>query len=65
MVIAFANASMKEVLGKGLDIEGKPLLEVLPELKGSHSLHCLMMYIPPGFPIMPMKPLQDCIAMEK
>ena len=34
MVIAFANNSMKEVLGKGTDIEGKQLLEVLPELRG-------------------------------
>jgi PAS domain S-box-containing protein len=34
MVISLANQSMKEVLGKGNDIEGKPLLEVLPELKG-------------------------------
>ena len=34
MVIALANNSMKEVLGKGPDIEGKPLLEVLPELMG-------------------------------
>ena len=34
MVIALANNSMKDVLGKGPDIEGKPLLEVLPELKG-------------------------------
>ena len=34
MVIALANDSMKEVLGKGTDIEGKPLLDVLPELNG-------------------------------
>jgi hypothetical protein len=34
MVIHLANESMKAVLGKGSDIEGKPLLEVLPELKG-------------------------------
>src|SRR5688572_4655679 len=34
MVIGLANNSMKEVLGKGADIEGKPLLEVLPELRG-------------------------------
>ena len=34
MVVHLANESMKEVLGKGNDIEGKPLLEVLPELKG-------------------------------
>lgn len=34
MVVHLANESMKEVLGKGPDIEGKPLLEVLPEIKG-------------------------------
>ncbi len=34
MVVHLANESMVEVLGKGPDIEGKPLLEVLPELKG-------------------------------
>ena len=34
MVVHLANASMKEVLGKGNDIEGKPLLKVLPEIKG-------------------------------
>ena len=34
MLVHLANESMKEVLGKGSDIEGKPLLEVLPEIKG-------------------------------
>ena len=34
LVVHLANESMKEVLGKGSDIEGKPLLEVLPEIKG-------------------------------
>ena len=34
MVIALANDSIKEIWGKGSDTEGKPLLEVLPELKG-------------------------------
>ncbi len=34
MVVHLVNESMKEVLGKGSDIEGKPLLEVLPEIKG-------------------------------
>jgi two-component system sensor histidine kinase VicK len=33
MMIALANDTMKEVLGKGADIEGRPLLEVLPELR--------------------------------
>jgi PAS domain S-box-containing protein len=35
MVIALANDSVKEMWGKGNDLEGKPLLEVLPELKDS------------------------------
>lgn len=34
MVISLANDSIKEIWGKGNYIEGKPLLEVLPELKG-------------------------------
>ncbi|GAA0880821.1 hypothetical protein GCM10009119_37910 [Algoriphagus jejuensis] len=34
MVVQLANESMVEVLGKGPDIIGMPLLEVLPELKG-------------------------------
>ncbi|PZX92073.1 hypothetical protein DOS84_17380 [Flavobacterium aquariorum] len=33
MVIKLANASIKEIWGKGNDIEGKPILTVLPELK--------------------------------
>ena len=35
MVITLANDSVKEMWGKGKDLEGKPLLEVLPELKDS------------------------------
>lgn len=34
MVIEIANQPFKDVLGKGNDIEGKPLIKVLPELKG-------------------------------
>lgn len=34
MVIELANDSMKKILGKGNDVEGKPLLVVLPELAG-------------------------------
>lgn len=34
LIITLANDRMKEVLGKGADIENKPLLEVLPELIG-------------------------------
>ena len=33
MIIDLANDSIKEVWGKGTAIEGKPLLEILPELK--------------------------------
>ena len=33
MEIALANDSIKEIWGKGKNIEGKPILEVLPELK--------------------------------
>jgi two-component system CheB/CheR fusion protein len=33
MVIVLANDSIKEMWGKGQQIEGKPLLEVLPEMK--------------------------------
>ncbi|MEO5945455.1 MAG: chemotaxis protein CheB [Chitinophagaceae bacterium] len=32
MVIEIANDSVKEILGKGKDIENKPLLKVLPEI---------------------------------
>lgn len=35
MVITLANDSVKEMWGKGKDLEGKSLLEVLPELKDS------------------------------
>jgi two-component system CheB/CheR fusion protein len=33
MVIAMANDSIKQVWGKGNDIEGKPLIKILPEMK--------------------------------
>ena len=33
MVITLANDSIKEMWGKGKDLEGKPILQVLPELK--------------------------------
>ena len=35
MVITLANDSIKEMWGKGKDIEGKSILEVLPEIKDS------------------------------
>lgn len=34
-IITIANDRVKEMWGKGSDIEGKPLLEVLPELKNT------------------------------
>ncbi|MBC7411935.1 MAG: PAS domain-containing protein, partial [Bacteroidia bacterium] len=33
MVITFANDTIKEIWGKGNDVEGKPLFDVLPELR--------------------------------
>ena len=35
LIIAFANNAIKNVWGKGNDIEGKPFLEILPELIGT------------------------------
>ena len=35
MVITLANDSVKEIWGKGKDIEGKKLIDILPELKES------------------------------
>jgi two-component system CheB/CheR fusion protein len=35
MVVSLANDSIKEIWGKGKDIEGKTMLEILPEIKGS------------------------------
>ena len=32
MVVAFANNSIKEMWGKGINVEGRPFLEILPEL---------------------------------
>ena len=33
MVVTLANDSVKEMWGKGKEVEGKPLLEVMPEIK--------------------------------
>ena len=33
MVVAMANDSIKQIWGKGYKVEGKPLLEILPEMK--------------------------------
>lgn len=35
MMVSLANDSIKEIWGKGKDIEGKTMLEILPEIKGS------------------------------
>lgn len=35
LVITLANDTLKEIWGKGKDIEGKPLFDLLPELKDS------------------------------
>jgi two-component system CheB/CheR fusion protein len=35
LVVTLANDSLKEMWGKGKQIEGKPLLEILPEIKDS------------------------------
>jgi hypothetical protein len=37
MIIELANDKIKEVWGRGNDIEGKSLLEIMPELKILHS----------------------------
>ena len=34
MVVSLANNSIKEIWGKGNAVEGKPILEILPELNG-------------------------------
>ena len=33
MVVSLANASIKEIWGKGNDVEGKKFIDILPELK--------------------------------
>ncbi|MGY8913660.1 MAG: PAS domain-containing protein, partial [Flavobacteriales bacterium] len=50
MVVQLANESMKEVLGKGSDIEGKPLLEVLPEIKDQAFPELLQKVYSTGMP---------------
>ncbi|MBK9491406.1 MAG: hypothetical protein IPO07_23380 [Haliscomenobacter sp.] len=37
MVVTLANDLMKEFWGKGPNVEGKTLLQLLPELKDSYS----------------------------
>ncbi len=50
LVIALANDSIKEMWGKGKDIEGKPLLEVLPEIKEQAFPALLMNVLTSGIP---------------
>ena len=50
MVLAMANDSIKEIWGKGSDIEGKMLLEILPELKGSPILPLIKNVFSTGIP---------------
>eukprot|EP01036_Dinobryon_divergens_P030763 gene30763-40058_t len=50
MVINLANDSVKEMWGKGKDLEGKPLLEVLPELKDSEFPSLLHKVYTTGIP---------------
>ena len=50
MVIILANDSMKEMWGKGKDIEGKPLIEVLPEIKNQQFPELLDQVYTTGIP---------------
>ena len=50
MVLSMANDSIKEIWGKGDDLEGKTLLEILPELKGSPMLSLFQKVLSTGVP---------------
>ena len=50
MVLSMANDSIKEIWGKGYDLEGKTLLEILPELKGSPMLSLFQKVLSTGVP---------------
>jgi len=50
MVLAMANDSIKEMWGKGNEMEGKPLIEVLPELKGQGFTELLDKVYTTGIP---------------
>lgn len=49
-VITLANDSIKEMWGKGKQIEGKPLLEILPEIKDSPFPEILLNVFETGIP---------------
>lgn len=51
MVIILANDLMKELWGKGMEVEGKPLLEVLPELKDQPFPEMLDKVYTSGIPV--------------
>ena len=50
MIITFANNAIKEVWGKGNDIEGKPFLEILPELIDTSFPNLLQNVMTTGVP---------------
>ena len=52
MVVAFANDSIKQMWGKGKKIEGKPLIEILPELKDQEFPDLLQKVFTTGIPHM-------------
>ena len=52
MMVAMANDSVKQMWGKGKKIEGKPLIEVLPELKSQEFPALLDKVYATGIPYM-------------
>ena len=50
LVISMANDSIKEIWGKGKRIEGKPLLEILPEIKDGPVPNLLDQVFTTGIP---------------
>ena len=50
MVVALANDSIKEIWGKGNDIEGKPFIKILPELAGGEFPKLLNTVYTTGIP---------------
>jgi len=50
LIIDLANDRIKEVWGKGYDIEGKSLLEIMPDLRGSTFLDMLDQVRATGIP---------------
>ena len=62
MVITLANDSMKEIWGKGNKIEGKTVLQVLPELKNSPIPKLLSEVFTSGIPF---KGYEMCIPLKR